>query len=71
MSGTKILGIILLVGGILGLAYGHIDYTKDTEKGQIGPIKISVTENKTAVIPSWASIAAIVAGVALLAIRRS
>ena len=70
MSGTKIVGIILLVGGILGLLIGHVDYTKDTEKGQIGPIKISVTETKSAIIPAWASIAAIVAGAALLVIRR-
>ncbi len=70
MYGTRVLGIILVVVGILGLAYGHIDYTKDTEKGQIGPIKISVTENKTAIIPSWASIGVIVAGVALLVMRR-
>jgi hypothetical protein len=70
MSGTKILGIILLVGGILGLLVGHVDYTKDTEKGQIGPIKISISETKSAVIPAWASIGAIIAGAALLVIRR-
>jgi hypothetical protein len=66
MSGTKILGIALLVGGILGLLYGHFDYTKETHEGQIGPFKFSVAEKETAVIPSWASIAVIVAGVVLL-----
>ena len=70
MSGTKILGIILLVGGILGLLYGHFDYTKETHEGQIGPFKFSVTEKETAVIPSWVSIAVIVAGAALLVMNR-
>lgn len=70
MSGTKILGIILLVGGLLGLAYGHFDYTKETHEGQIGPFKFSVAEKETAVIPSWASIVVIVAGVVLLVINR-
>ena len=70
MSGTKILGIILLVAGLLGLAYGHFEYTKETHEGQIGPIKFSVTEKETAVIPSWASIAVIVAGVVLLVVGR-
>ena len=70
MSGTKILGIILLVGGLLGLAYGHFDYTKETHEGQIGPFKFSVSEKETTVIPSWASIAAIAAGVVLLVIGR-
>jgi uncharacterized membrane protein len=70
MSATKILGIVLLVGGILGLLYGHIDYTKETREGQIGPLKFSVTEKETTVIPSWASIAVIIAGLALLVINR-
>ena len=70
MSGTKILGIVLLVGGILGLLYGHFDYTKETHEGQIGPFKFSVSEKETTVIPSWASIAVIAAGVVLLVIDR-
>jgi hypothetical protein len=70
MSGTKILGIVLVVGGLLGLVYGHFDYTKETHEGQIGPFKFSVTEKETTVIPSWASIAVLVAGVVLLVIDR-
>lgn len=70
MSGTKIIGIILLVAGLLGLAYGHFEYTKETHQGQFGPFSFSVAEKETAVIPSWASIAAIVAGVVLLVTGR-
>ncbi len=70
MSGTKILGIVLVVGGLLGLVYGHFDYTKETHEGQIGPFKFSVTEKETTVIPSWLSIAVLVAGVVLLVIDR-
>ena len=70
MSGTKILGIVLVVGGLLGLVYGHFDYTKETHEGQIGPFKFSVAEKETKVIPSWASIAVIVAGVVLLVVDR-
>lgn len=71
MSGTKILGTVLLVAGILGLVYGHFDYTKETHEGQFGPFKFSVAEKETTVIPSWASIAVIVAGVVLLVIPRT
>ena len=70
MSGTKIIGTVLLVLGILGLVYGHFDYTKETHEGQIGPFKFSVAEKETTVIPSWASIAVIVAGVVLLVMKR-
>jgi hypothetical protein len=70
MSGTKILGTILLVLGILGLVYGHFDYTKETHEGQFGPFKFSVAEKETTVIPSWASIAGIVVGAVLLVVGR-
>jgi uncharacterized membrane protein len=70
MSGTKILGIVLLVGGLLGLVYGHFEYTKETHEGHIGPFKFSVAEKETTVIPSWASIAVMVAGVVLLVVDR-
>jgi multidrug transporter EmrE-like cation transporter len=66
MSGTKILGIILLVAGILGLVYGHVEYTKETHEGQIGPFKFSIAEKETKAIPGWASLAVIVVGVVLL-----
>ncbi len=70
MSGVKILGTVLLVVGILGLVYGHFDYTKETHEGQVGPFKFSIAEKETTIIPSWASIAVIVAGVVLLVIER-
>ena len=70
MSGTKILGIVLLVGGLLGLFYGHFEYTKETHEGQFGPFRFSVAEKETAVIPSWVSLGVMVAGVVLLVAGR-
>ena len=70
MSITRILGIVLLVAGTLGLLYGHFDYTKETHEGQFGPFRFSVTKKETAVIPSWASIMVMVAGVVLLVVRK-
>jgi len=66
MGSTKIIGIVLLVAGLAGLFYGHFEYTKETHEGQFGPFSFSIAEKETAVIPSWASIAVIVAGVVLL-----
>jgi hypothetical protein len=70
MSGTKLLGVILLVAGLFGLVYGRFEYTKETHEGQFGPFKFSVAEKETTVIPSWASLAVIVAGVVLLVVRK-
>lgn len=70
MSTRKIVGIVLLVGGLAGLFYGHFEYTKETHEGQFGPFRFSVAEKETAVIPSWASLAVIAAGVVLLVTNR-
>ncbi len=70
MSGVKIIGVVLLVLGILALIVGHIDYTKETHEGSFGPFRFSVTEKETTIIPTWASVAVIVVGAALLVINR-
>ena len=70
MSGVKILGVVLLAAGLIGLFYGHFEYTKETHEGQFGPFKFSVAEKETAVIPSWASIAVVVVGAILLVAPR-
>jgi hypothetical protein len=66
MNTTKIIGILLLVGGVLGLVLGGFSFTKETHKANIGPISMSVEEKQTVNIPLWASIAALVAGAAVL-----
>jgi hypothetical protein len=70
MSGVKILGTVLLVAGLAGLFYGHFEYTKETHEGQFGPFRFSVAEKETAVIPSWASLVVVAAGVVLLVTGR-
>ena len=62
MSTVKIIGIVLIVAGALGLAYGSFSFTKDTHTAKLGPIQLSVKEKETVNVPTWAGIAAIVAG---------
>ena len=62
MSTVKIIGIVLIVAGALGLAYGSFSFTKDTHTAKVGPIQLSVKEKETVNVPAWAGIAAIVAG---------
>ena len=66
MNAMKLLGIVLLVGGILGLVYGGFTYTKDTHEAKIGPITLSVKDKETVNVPIWAGIGAIVIGGLLL-----
>jgi uncharacterized membrane protein len=62
MNAPKILGIVLIVGGILGLVYGGFSYTKETHEAKIGPITLSVTDKERVNIPMWVGIGAVVVG---------
>ena len=66
MNAVRLLAIVLLVGGTLGLVYGGFSYTKDTTAVKLGPLELSVKEQKQVNIPLWAGIGAIVAGGVLL-----
>jgi hypothetical protein len=66
MNPVKIIGAILIAGGVLGLIYGSFSYTKDTTAVKLGPIELSVKEKQTVNIPVWAGAGAIVVGALLL-----
>lgn len=66
MNSTRLIAIVLIVAGVLGLVYGGFSYTKDTTAVKIGPIELSVKERETVNIPLWAGIGAIVIGGLLL-----
>jgi hypothetical protein len=67
----KILGLLLLVGGVLALMYGGFTYTKETHETKIGPIVLSVKDKETVNVPVWAGIGAIVIGGLLLVSGRN
>lgn len=70
MNPSKLLGIILIVAGGLGLAYGGFSYTKETTGLKLGPIELKVQEQKTVNVPLILSAGALVLGVFLLAVGR-
>ena len=67
MNSTKLVGLILIVGGALALAFGGFSYTKDSSAVKFGPVELSVKQKETVNIPLWAGIGAIVAGGLLIA----
>ena len=70
MNAVKILAIVLIVAGSLGLLYGGFTYTKDTHEAKLGPIVLSVKDTKTVNVPIWAGVGALVAGLGLLFILK-
>ena len=70
MSAVKMVAIVLVVAGILGLVYGTFSYTKETHDVKLGPLELSVKEKQTVNVPIWADVGAIVAGDGLLLLAR-
>jgi hypothetical protein len=66
MSATKIIGVILIVAGVLGLVYGSFSFTKETHEAKIGPLELQVKDKETVNIPAWAGVGAVVIGAVLL-----
>ena len=69
MSGIRILAIVLIVAGILGVMYGKFSYTKETHDAKVGSLELSFKEKQTVNVPAWAGVAAIAAGAGLLLVR--
>lgn len=70
MNLQRVLGILCLVIGALGLVYGGFSYTKETHKASIGSLQLSVDEKKTINVPMSVGIGFIVVGGLLLLVRR-
>ncbi len=70
MDAIKILAMVLIVAGSLGLAYGGFTYTKDSEEIKLGPIELTVKDKKTVKVPVWAGVVVLAAGVVLLFVRK-
>ena len=70
MNAIRMMAVILIVAGVMGLAYGGFTYTRETHQAKIGPVDISVKDTQTVNVPIWAGIGAIVVGGLLLTVRR-
>ena len=70
MNAAKMLAILLIVAGGLGLIYGGFTYTKETHQAKLGPIELLVKDKETVNIPVWAGVGALVVGMFLLFARK-
>ncbi len=69
MNASRLIGIILIVAGALGLAYGGFSYTKETTGVKLGPIELKEQEKERVNVPLIVSGVAIVLGVFLLVFK--
>lgn len=66
MNPAKLVGVVLVVAGVLGLLYGGFSYTKESHDLKLGPIELSVKEKESVNVPIWVGVGAIAVGAALL-----
>ena len=66
----KPLGIVLIVIGILMLAYTGFNYVTTEKVADIGPIEIKAQKNHTVKWPPIVGLVFIVGGIAVIAIDR-
>ena len=66
MDAVRVIAIVLIVAGALGLVFQQFSFTKETHQAKIGPRELSVKEKENVNVPLWASLGAIGVGVVLL-----
>ena len=62
----KLAAIVLIVIGVIALAYGGISYTREKKVLDIGPIEATTKTRETIPLPPVLGAAAIVGGIAML-----
>ena len=66
MKAVAIVGIVLIVIGIIGFAYGGLGWTTEKKDAQLGPLEITHKERHGIAFPPVASGICLAGGVILL-----
>jgi hypothetical protein len=64
----KIAAILLIVIGVIALAYGGISYTRQKKVIDLGPIQATTKTRETIPLPPVLGVAAIAGGIVLLVV---
>jgi len=68
MRGIMILGVVLIVLGVVALAWQGITYTSKEKVVDIGPLKVEAEREKTIPLPPVLGGVAVAAGVVLVVV---
>lgn len=70
MKPLALVGVVLIIVGIIALAYQGITYTSDKHVVDLGPLKIEAKERKTIPLPPLVGGVAVIVGLALVVLSR-
>lgn len=66
----RIIAIVLIALGIVGLAYGGISFTRQEKVVDLGPVQVSHDQTHSIPVPPIAGAVCLVAGILLILPRR-
>ena len=66
MKPAVIIGIVLIIVGVIGFAWGGLDWTTQKKDAQLGPLEITHRESHGIAFPPMASGICLVGGIVLL-----
>ena len=66
MNTVKIMALLLIIGGVIALAFGGFSYSTATHSANIGGLHLAMFEQQHVNIPMWAGVGAILAGALLM-----
>jgi uncharacterized membrane protein YidH (DUF202 family) len=67
MKPRAVVGVVLILLGVLGLALGGFSFTKKEKVLDLGPIEATADDKKSVPIPPLLGVLAVVGGVVLVA----
>jgi hypothetical protein len=70
MDAIRMIALVLIVAGALGLAYGGFTYTRESHEAKVGPLELTVKDKETVNVPAWLGVGAIIVGGVLLVTGR-
>ncbi|HTQ13250.1 MAG TPA: hypothetical protein VMH86_05180 [Rhizomicrobium sp.] len=70
MRGMALLGVLLIVLGIVGLAFDHFSYTETKPVLKAGPLQVDTQEHRSIAVPLAGSIVLLVVGAGLVIVAR-
>ncbi|HYD08008.1 MAG TPA: hypothetical protein VEC60_19895 [Reyranella sp.] len=70
MKPLALVGVLLIVLGVIGLAVDNISFTERRTVLDVGPIKVQADEQRVIPIPTIAGIVAVVVGLGLVFMGR-
>ncbi len=67
---ARIIGVVLIVLGAIGLIFKGIDYTRQETIVEIGPVQASAETTETIPVPTWAAVTVLGLGVLVLLVAK-